>query len=665
VQTSAVLSVINYTLRAKIILACLLVALIPVSLVLGVGLTLQWQADVRNASQSLLAAAAQTALRADSFILTTREAIRVEAQLPVLIDYLSLPPDQRAASGLKPAVEATLRALSRKDSANIISYALIDQHGVNLVDTDALHEGDLLSSRDYVVAPLATGRPYVSPVRLDQPGWGPSMDFSGPIRDASGAAIGVLRVRYSAVVLQQIVLDNSGLGGDRSFAILLDDYTIQLAHGQNQAHMFKPVAPLDPTVALYLQADGRLPGGPVESLSAQSPEFAAGLEASAIQPVFVAPLADESGGVTPYQLAVSPLSTQPWRIVFAQPRDVFLASLMTQARILVWLALGLMAAVAGAALLVARWLAGPIVHLTAVAAQVSHGDFTARAVVETRDEIGALAATFNSMTGQVRELVHSLEQRVVERQQAEDEIRRLNASLEQRVRERTGELEAANKELESFSYSISHDLRAPLRAMSGYASLLLTEHSAALSPEPRRYLSLIQTNTRQMSQLLEALVLFVSLGRKPLRRELVRPAELARQALDELAPEQAQRQVNVTIDELPPCQGDPMLLKQVYFHLLSNALKFTRRRDVARITVGCQLAGNNGRVVYFVRDNGVGFDMQYAHKLFGVFQRLHRPEDYEGAGAGLAIIQRILRRHGGRAWAEAEVDRGATFYFTL
>jgi light-regulated signal transduction histidine kinase (bacteriophytochrome) len=184
-----------------------------------------------------------------------------------------------------------------------------------------------------------------------------------------------------------------------------------------------------------------------------------------------------------------------------------------------------------------------------------------------------------------------------------------------------------------------------------------------LNSEGRRYLSLIQTNARQMSQLLEALVLFVSLGRKPLRHETVQPTELARRAWNELAPERGHRQVEIKLDDLPPCQGDPILLKQVYYHLLSNALKFTRKREVAHIWVGCQPASDNGQLLYFVRDNGVGFDMQYAHKLFGVFQRLHSPEDYEGSGAGLAIIQRILRRHGGQAWAEAEVDQGATFYF--
>ncbi len=652
----------TYTLRAKILLTCMLAALLPVSLGLGVGLTLQWQTNERNAQQRLLAAAHETALRLDSFLVATQNAIRVEAQLPALVEYLSAPGDQ-PPDNLARRAKAVLDVLRRKDTAQIMSYALIDLSGVNRIDTATEHEGEIVTAQDYFTWPLTDGLPFVSPVRFVPAEAEASLDFSSPIQNAAGDRLGILRVRYSAVILQEIVFNDSGLGGDESFAILLDPHTIVLADGQDVARRYTTIASLDPAQRAALRADGRLPADSLES--PPLPEFAAGLANAAQQPMFVAPLITTAGTSIQHQLAVSPVKSYPWQVVFAQPREAFLTPLIVQAQVLVGLAMVLMLGVAGVALWAARWLAGPIVRLTAVAAQVSRGDLTAQARVESRDEIGTLALTFNQMTAQMRELVQSLEERVVERQQTEEEIRHLNTVLEQRVRERTLELEAANKELEAFSYSISHDLRAPLRAMTGYASLLITEHSVGLNSEGRRYLSLIQTNARQMSQLLEALVLFVSLGRKPLRHERVQPAELARQALEALAPEQANRQVEVSIADLPPCQADPMLLKQVYFHLLSNALKFTRRRALARIEVGHQPDAATGRVVYFVRDNGVGFDMQYAHKLFGVFQRLHSPEEYEGPGAGLAIIQRILRRHGGRAWAQAAVEAGATFYFTL
>jgi signal transduction histidine kinase len=228
---------------------------------------------------------------------------------------------------------------------------------------------------------------------------------------------------------------------------------------------------------------------------------------------------------------------------------------------------------------------------------------------------------------------------------------------------RTADLTAANKELDAFSYSVSHDLRSPLRAIDGFARILLEEHAPQLSPDAQRYLHLVRDNAQQLGRLVDDLLAFSRLSRQPLATRQVAPTAAVREALAELRPDQEGRRVDVALDDLPPCQADPALLKQVFVNLLANALKFTAGQDVARIAVGwCE---QGGVPVYFVRDNGVGFDMRYAHKLFGVFQRLHRAEDYDGTGVGLATVQRIIHRHGGRIWAEAETDRGATFFFTL
>jgi light-regulated signal transduction histidine kinase (bacteriophytochrome) len=225
------------------------------------------------------------------------------------------------------------------------------------------------------------------------------------------------------------------------------------------------------------------------------------------------------------------------------------------------------------------------------------------------------------------------------------------------------ELEAANKELESFSYSVSHDLRAPLRAVDGFSRILLEDYAAQLPAEAARYLQLVRNNAQQMGELIEGLLTFSRLGRQPLNKQPVAVADLVRQVVAELRHLQPDRSVEVMVGDLPPCEADPLLLRQVFVNLLSNALKFTRNCEQARIEVGHQDGGGEG--VYFVKDNGAGFDMQYAHKLFGVFQRLHRSDDYEGTGVGLANVQRVLHRHGGRIWVEAALDRGATFYFTV
>ncbi|HEY6240955.1 MAG TPA: MASE4 domain-containing protein [Burkholderiales bacterium] len=249
--------------------------------------------------------------------------------------------------------------------------------------------------------------------------------------------------------------------------------------------------------------------------------------------------------------------------------------------------------------------------------------------------------------------------RLVEANESERRERRL-------VERKSDELAALNRDLDAFSSSVSHDLRAPLRAVDGFARILEEDFFERMDPEARRILGVVRTNTRQMAQMIEDLLAFARLGRQPLRTQPVRPAELANQVIADQRIAYADRRIEFTVGDLGTAQADPALLKQVLANLIGNAVKYTRGRHPALIEVGCRPAeATGGTAVYYVKDNGAGFDMRQSHRLFGVFQRFHTQDEFEGTGVGLAVVQRIIVRHGGRVWAESRPGEGAIFFFTL
>jgi signal transduction histidine kinase len=302
------------------------------------------------------------------------------------------------------------------------------------------------------------------------------------------------------------------------------------------------------------------------------------------------------------------------------------------------------------ALLLQRVITSPIAHLVETAREISlRNDYGLRAVKTTDDELGILVGAFNSMLDEI--------------QNRDAELVASHALLEDRVRERTVELEAANRELEAFSYSVSHDLRAPLRAMDGFSKAVHEGYAEHLDERGKDYLQRVRAASQRMGQLIDDMLRLSRITRSELRRSDVDLGAQARELVAELRQRDPGRNVEVTIEPEMRVRADPELMRVMLDNLLGNAWKFTNRHQQAHIAFG--RLQKDGETVYYVRDNGAGFDMAYAGKLFGAFQRLHGHDEFEGTGIGLATVQRIVHRHGGRVWAEAEVGRGAAFYFTL
>ncbi len=300
-----------------------------------------------------------------------------------------------------------------------------------------------------------------------------------------------------------------------------------------------------------------------------------------------------------------------------------------------------------------RVITQPVLELAKTAKAISERkDYQVRARKFGRDEIGFLTDSFNDMLAQI--------------QKAEEEIRVLNSELEQRVQKRTAELAASTKEMEAFTYSVSHDLRAPLRHVAAFGEILQEDYAKQLTPEAQDYLRRMIDGARNMSHLVDDLLNLARIGRAELKREPTNLDSVVDEVIEELKPEIEKRKIEWRIEHLPVVECDRGLIKQVFANFISNAVKYTRRRENAVIQIGLVKSVRvDNQTAIFVRDNGVGFDMKFSDKLFGVFQRLHRAEDFEGTGVGLATVDRIIRRHGGHVWAEGEIDKGATFYFTL
>jgi len=377
-----------------------------------------------------------------------------------------------------------------------------------------------------------------------------------------------------------------------------------------------------------------------------------------------------------------------WTLVLCLPVKVAFASAieLRNKLIIIFLIASIIASII--IYLFSHTISRPIVKLSNASLEVGKGNLDLKLEVTSKDEIGKLTESFNRMVSDLKEsrnellaysseLEMKVEKRtrelkianeqlqldVIERKKAEEQIKKLNEELEQKVIERTAQLEASIKELEGFTYSVSHDLRAPFRHIIGFAELLKERASQSLDEESMHYLDVISDSTKKLGRLLDDILDFIRIGRTEMAKSKVSFDRLIKEVIDKMENETKGRDIVWKIDHLPEVYGDPDMFREVLVNLISNALKFTKPRPQAIIEIGC--TSGDQEEVFYIRDNGVGFDMQYVKKLFGVFHRLHRPDEFKGTGIGLANVRRIIERHGGRNWAEGKVDEGAKFYFTL
>lgn len=311
---------------------------------------------------------------------------------------------------------------------------------------------------------------------------------------------------------------------------------------------------------------------------------------------------------------------------------------------------------------IAQSISVPIKTLSQGAEIIGSGNLDYKTGSHRKDELGQLSRSIDKMTGDLKKITASrdeLNREIAERKRAEEDISRLNEDLKYHV----VQLEESNRELDAFSYSVSHDLRSPLRHMAGFMELLQKRAWPQMDETNRHYMTIISESSIRMGVLIDDLLAFSRIGRSEMRTVAIRVKQIVQEAIGELREETKERDIAWKIGELPEIHGDPSLIRLVLVNLISNALKFTRPRPRAEIEIGC--TEEEDEFVFFVKDNGVGFDMNYAEKLFGVFQRLHHRDEFEGTGIGLANVRRIVSRHGGRAWAVGSLDHGATFYFSL
>jgi signal transduction histidine kinase len=634
----------NWSLRAKLAALLIAASVLPLGLSAWVDVKDMREERIEDARALLTARAEQVVHEFDSAHQAHLRLTERVASLPAVLAYCTATPARNAADATR--LRGTFGTFQKGDPA-IQGLALIDSDGRVSVASELRPVGSDVSQRPTFRAALK-GDNVISPIEF-APWEGESqasVSYMVPVRDAAGQVVCVMAVVVNADMFSEVLRSANGKGGTNSYAVLTDEWGVRLAHSRQPTGTYRPSGPLDRADLDRQVAQGRF--GPrtramLEDVQAFPEEYRRARAAAPDPGVFRgwAPMNQTWN----YGVARR-LTSVPWTVFFMLPEDRLEAGLADATRKKILLALVIMTVAAGLGLAFAASILRPVRELGRATAALAAGDENARVPAMGHDELGQLGAGFNAMAGRIQEQA--------------DELRRSHAGL----RKYADELEVANKDLEAFASSVSHDLRAPLHVVDGFSQMLETRFAGQLDAKSAHYLARIRAGVSLMEQLVEGILDLSRLGRQPLRKQQVDVAQLVGEVLAQLRSSRVPVDDRVmVVGELADALADRVLLRQVFANLLSNACKFTGQTPQPQVRVGLQWLG--GEAVYFVRDNGAGFDPAYASRLFEPFQRLHRTQEFAGLGIGLSIVKRIVQRHGGRIWAEAAVGQGACFYFTL
>jgi signal transduction histidine kinase len=553
----------------------------------------------------------------DFYLDEARSVLEITAQGKEVIDYswerMSAPPNTSRVVPMESEVHKVAQSILK--NSRLFEYLLfLNTDGiVYLREPHQIQSG--MSSKDLAFTNwykgiMKTGQTVTSDLHIAPSTQRPTIVIATPVRSSSGKIIGIWAGGINLDTLSQIgVQKNSPTGLHLRYGQVTDSRGLIIAHQGNPQYVQE-------------QTD-----------FSSVPSVQAALIGKTGTMQYINPI-DGQEKLAAYM----PLTGSSWAVIYVIPVKVAFASIYTMTRYLGLIGLLAIIVMGLGGLAIARQVIKPLEKLRRAAITIGTGNLAERCEVVAGDEIGELAAEFNRMAEAL-------------------------SAKETQLLGYTTLLENANKELEAFTYSVSHDLRAPLRHIDGYVELLINRFHEALPEKGIHYLDTIADSTRQMAAIIEDLLQFSRTGRQEMRQANIDMNLVLQEVLESIKQDNTGRNIEWVVATLPNVYGDYAMLRLVWFNLLNNAAKFTREKEKARIETGCN--EDSMEYVFFVRDNGAGFDMQYAHKLFGVFQRLHATEEFEGTGIGLANVRRIIAKHGGRTWAEAALDKGAVFYFTL